>query len=857
MPDTPENAIFICYRREDSQPAAYNVYDRLKVAFGERSVALDHFYFKGGDEWRQETETLLQQARAVVVVINKDWVTIGKDRLIKPDDPVRRELELALANENVVVIPVTIDRTRSPGSAEADAFRAAGHHDLANLLARLFAKSAIKVRFDRDFEPDIQQLIRRLDEVPEIDQVGAATSFDVGGLQVVRPWDMTSQRPAPRPNDPKASDLWILQPKYRATVLVGRDGDLAGLRNWLDGEPRVAARLLVGRAGAGKTRIGFEFIWEVSRQPGHLWDAGVVVGESLRQSRDWNAWVWRRPTLLMLDYAHALEESVARWFLALARKAHDRNLPPLRLLMMEREASATEGWFHRLLELESSTGGGPVRELFEPAEPVSLHALDTPELRRAVLTDTLMLAAQHDGRAAPAVPEPGASTAFDRGLLDPQWSDPLYLMMAALVGREAAAASTHGAAAASAAAAGAGLVAPMLQALSLGRTDLAMELAKHERRRLDHFVPTSGPEPAKRLFRHLAACATLCGGLTADGARQAAEQETDALRLVWPGGPGDLATLLHEALPADDHAVAAIQPDIVAEAFILETFRHEGLSQNQQRAAVIRSAGRNAAVVVATLFHAFQNFAADDQRTAALLDWIDTLIGLGLSDNPGWLLAIESALPHQTTVLREAAARVTERLYRDLRKLHATEAAAELSNEVARLANNLSVRLSELGRRADALEPAQEAVALYRELATRNPDAFRPDLASSLNNLANRLSELGRRADALEPAQEAVAIRRELATRNPDAFRPDLAMSLGMMGQILEANEQPDAAWASFREGIELLTPQFQAVPAAFAPLMAGLVRDYLRVAGKLGCEPDLNLVAPVLERFQSLKETG
>src|SRR5438128_8608288 len=181
MQGTPDNAIFICYRREDSQPAAYNIYERLKVAFGERSIALDHFYFKGGDEWRQETEVLLQQARAVVVVIHKDWVNIGKDRLTKPDDPVRRELELALANENVVVIPVTIDRTRSPGTADAELFRQDGHNDLADLLVRLFAKTGIKVRFDRDFEPDIQQLIRRLDDVPDIDQVGAATSFDVGG----------------------------------------------------------------------------------------------------------------------------------------------------------------------------------------------------------------------------------------------------------------------------------------------------------------------------------------------------------------------------------------------------------------------------------------------------------------------------------------------------------------------------------------------------------------------------------------------------------------------------------------------------------------------------------------------------
>ena len=43
---------------------------------------------------------------------------------------------------------------------------------------------------------------------------------------------------------------------------------------------------------------------------------------------------------------------------------------------------------------------------------------------------------------------------------------------------------------------------------------------------------------------------------------------------------------------------------------------------------------------------------------------------------------------------------------------------------------------------------------LARRLVT-----FTPDLAVSLNNLANRLSELGRREEALAAAQEAADLR--------------------------------------------------------------------------------------------------
>ncbi|MCK9879181.1 tetratricopeptide repeat protein, partial [Frankia sp. Ag45/Mut15] len=83
-----------------------------------------------------------------------------------------------------------------------------------------------------------------------------------------------------------------------------------------------------------------------------------------------------------------------------------------------------------------------------------------------------------------------------------------------------------------------------------------------------------------------------------------------------------------------------------------------------------------------------------------------------------------------------------------------------------------------VGRRAEALAPAQEAVNLYQRLAADSPDAYLPDLAASLNNLATFLSEVGRRAEALTPAQEAVNLRRQLAADSPDAYLPDLAASL-------------------------------------------------------------------------------
>ena len=73
--------------------------------------------------------------------------------------------------------------------------------------------------------------------------------------------------------------------------------------------------------------------------------------------------------------------------------------------------------------------------------------------------------------------------------------------------------------------------------------------------------------------------------------------------------------------------------------------------------------------------------------------------------------------------------------------------------------DNLGVRLSELGRPADALPATEEAVTIGRELAAANPDRYRPDLAASLDNLGVRFSELGRPADAEAARKEALAIQ--------------------------------------------------------------------------------------------------
>src|SRR5262249_28007485 len=157
-------------------------------------------------------------------------------------------------------------------------------------------------------------------------------------------------------------------------------------------------------------------------------------------------------------------------------------------------------------------------------------------------------------------------------------------------------------------------------------------------------------------------------------------------------------------------------------------------------------------------------------------------------------------------------------------------------------------RLSDLGRREEALAASQEAVDIYRRLAQARPDAFLPDLAMSLNNLGIRLSNLGRREGALAANQEAVDIYRRLAQTRPDAFLPNLASSLGALGAALAPIERHGEAAAATGEGLAAIVPFVEKHPRVFGGLARVLGRDYLAACEQAGMEPDQAL----LERIAS-----
>ena len=210
---------------------------------------------------------------------------------------------------------------------------------------------------------------------------------------------------------------------------------------------------------------------------------------------------------------------------------------------------------------------------------------------------------------------------------------------------------------------------------------------------------------------------------------------------------------------------------------------------------------------------------------------------------------IDDAIPVGHPALAGAALAATRRL---------ATSAERSPEQQAHWANNLSIRLSDVGERAAALVAAREAEELYRALAEASPAAYTPDLAMSLTNLANILSEVGKQDEALVAAREAVRLRRALAEASPQAYTPNLAMSLNNLANILSEVGKQDEALVVAREAVELYRGLAEASPAAYTPDLAGALNNLAAFLSAVG-ERNEALVAAreAVELYRGLAEAS
>jgi len=152
--------IFICYRRDDSGPAAGRIYDRLEAHFGRGQVFMDVDDIPLGVDWRDWLDQQVRGSDLVLAVIGRDWLgaadTGSGRRLDAPRDYVRTEIEIALAR-GIPLIPVLLEGVSMPPESDLP----------ASIKALAYRQAATVHAAGTHFRGHMDRLIRGIERLAE------------------------------------------------------------------------------------------------------------------------------------------------------------------------------------------------------------------------------------------------------------------------------------------------------------------------------------------------------------------------------------------------------------------------------------------------------------------------------------------------------------------------------------------------------------------------------------------------------------------------------------------------------------------------------------------------------------------
>jgi Adenylate cyclase, family 3 (some proteins contain HAMP domain) len=152
-----EPAVFISYRRSDTGGHAGRLLDALRRRWGRENVFMDVDSIKPGEDWVKVVERHIGRCDALLALIGPDWLTAtdaaGQQRLADPRDPLRLEIETALAADKPI-IPILLGGVAMPA---ADA--------LPESLRPLARRHAIRMS-NETFDADLRALTTALRRIP-------------------------------------------------------------------------------------------------------------------------------------------------------------------------------------------------------------------------------------------------------------------------------------------------------------------------------------------------------------------------------------------------------------------------------------------------------------------------------------------------------------------------------------------------------------------------------------------------------------------------------------------------------------------------------------------------------------------
>ncbi|HEY3177607.1 MAG TPA: toll/interleukin-1 receptor domain-containing protein [Casimicrobiaceae bacterium] len=173
--------IFLSYRRADAAGSAGRLSSSLSQHFGAEQVFRDIDSIEAGDNFEHAIRDAVETAAAVLVVIGPRWLELragdGTRRIDDPLDYVRREIELALSSDTIV-IPVLVESAALPDAQL-----------LPQTIRELAKRNAVELS-DKRWDHDVQNLVKQLESrgiaVAEVRQPEEASTSPMSH------WDLTT-----------------------------------------------------------------------------------------------------------------------------------------------------------------------------------------------------------------------------------------------------------------------------------------------------------------------------------------------------------------------------------------------------------------------------------------------------------------------------------------------------------------------------------------------------------------------------------------------------------------------------------------------------------------------------------------
>ncbi len=200
------HAIFISYRRDDTEGEAGRLFADLARVFGNEGVFMDVADIRPGADFRRAIDESVAQCGVLLAVIGPSWLTItgadGQRRIDNPNDFVAIEIGSAL-KRNVPVIPVLVHEAHMPPPDQ-----------LPESIRELSFRNSVELSHTR-WNSDVQLLIEALKSYVTPNPV-----TEQQPVHATVPVQLPAPHPAPTSDPVKKSKLPLILGISGAMVVV-------------------------------------------------------------------------------------------------------------------------------------------------------------------------------------------------------------------------------------------------------------------------------------------------------------------------------------------------------------------------------------------------------------------------------------------------------------------------------------------------------------------------------------------------------------------------------------------------------------------------------------------------------------